>query len=98
MLAYGQNEDAEGNAMPNFAANLTMMFTEHAFLDRFSAAADQGFAAVEYLFPYEHSPDAIAKQLETNKLTQALFNMPPGDWAKGERGVAGIEHRQQLTH
>jgi hydroxypyruvate isomerase len=81
--------------MPNFAANLTMMFTEHAFLDRFAAAADQGFVAVEYLFPYEHSPDAIAKQLETNRLTQALFNMPPGDWAKGERGVAGIPGREQ---
>ena len=71
------------------------MFTEYAFLDRFSAAADQGFEAVEYLFPYEHSPDAIAKQLEINKLTQALFNMPPGDWAKGERGVAGLPGREQ---
>ncbi len=80
--------------MPNFAANLTMMFTEHAFLDRFAAAADQGFAAVEYLFPYEHEPDAIAKRLQDNHLTQALFNMPPGDWAKGERGLAGIPGRE----
>jgi len=81
--------------MPNFAANLTMMFTEHTFLDRFKAAADQGFAAVEYLFPYEHPADEIAKQLEANRLKQALFNMPPGDWAKGERGVAGIPGREQ---
>jgi hydroxypyruvate isomerase len=81
--------------MPNFAANLTMMFTEHPFLDRFAAAADQGFAAVEYLFPYEHSPDAIAKRLQGNTLTQALFNLPPGDWAKGERGLAGIPGREQ---
>ena len=95
MLAHGQNKDAKGNVMPNFAANLTMMFTEHAFLDRFTVAADQGFAAVEYLFPYEHSPDAIAKQLAGNNLTQALFNMPPGDWAKGERGVAGLPGREQ---
>ena len=75
--------------MPNFAANLSMMFTEHAFLDRFAAAADQGFAAVEYLFPYDHNAGEIAQRLQKNQLTQALFNMPPGNWAKGERGIAG---------
>lgn len=81
--------------MPRFAANLTMMFNEYPFLDRFSAAADAGFDAVEYLFPYEHPVDEIAKRLSANGLTQALFNMPPGDWAKGERGLAAIPGREQ---
>ena len=79
--------------MPQFAANLSMMFTEHAFLDRFDAAADCGFAAVEYLFPYEHSAEAIAERLRRNNLTQALFNLPPGDWAAGERGLAALPDR-----
>jgi hydroxypyruvate isomerase len=79
--------------MPKFAANLTMMFTEHAFLDRFAAAADAGFAAVEFLFPYDHAPEAIAERLASNNLTQALFNMPPGDWALGERGFAALPDR-----
>ncbi|MGD9846791.1 MAG: TIM barrel protein, partial [Variibacter sp.] len=79
--------------MPRFAANLSMMFTEHDFLDRFDAAADAGFEAVEYLFPYEHDAKAIGERLQRNKLTQALFNMPPGDWAKGERGLAALPAR-----
>lgn len=79
--------------MPRFAANLSMLFTEHAFLDRFAAAADAGFTAVEYLFPYEHEADAIAARLTRHKLTQALFNMPPGDWANGERGFAALPAR-----
>jgi hydroxypyruvate isomerase len=79
--------------MPRFAANLSMMFTEHAFLDRFDAAAEAGFEAVEYLFPYEHDPEAIAERLSRNRLTQALFNMPPGDWAAGERGFASLPER-----
>ena len=79
--------------MPNFAANLSFMFTEWAFLDRFQAAADAGFAAVEYLFPYEHSPEVIASRLERAGLTQALFNLPPGDWASGERGIAALPGR-----
>ncbi|BAI74370.1 hydroxypyruvate isomerase (plasmid) [Azospirillum sp. B510] len=79
--------------MPAFAANLTMMFTEWPFLDRFDAAADAGFRAVEYLFPYDHAPDAIAARLERNGLTQALFNLPPGDWAAGERGLAVLAER-----
>ena len=66
--------------MLKFADNLTMMFTEWEFLDRFGAAADAGFQAVEYLFPYEHKPEAIAERLRRYELTQALFNMPPGDW------------------
>lgn len=76
--------------MPVFAANLTMMFNEWPFLDRFDAAADAGFAAVEYLFPYEATPEAIAERLARNNLQQALFNLPPGDWAAGERGIAAL--------
>ncbi|MBY2948769.1 2-oxo-tetronate isomerase [Rhizobium leguminosarum] len=79
--------------MPVFAANLTMMFNEWAFLDRFDAAADAGFAAVEYLFPYEAAPEAIAERLDRNNLQQALFNLPPGDWASGERGIAALPGR-----
>ncbi len=79
--------------MPRFAANLSMMFTERAFLDRFDAAAEAGFGAVEYLFPYEHSPADIAERLKRNNLTQALFNLPPGDFAAGERGLAALQGR-----
>ena len=74
--------------MPRFAANLSMMFTEWDFLDRFAAAADNGFGAVEFLFPYAHAPDLIARKLAGAQLTQALFNLPPGDWDAGERGLA----------
>ena len=79
--------------MPKFAANLSMMFTEWDFLDRFSAAADNGFTAVEFLFPYAHAPDEIARRLEAARLTQALFNLPPGDWDSGERGMACMPER-----
>ena len=79
--------------MPRFAANLSMMFTEWPFLERFDAAAQAGFTAVEYLFPYEHPPEAIADRLARNGLTQALFNLPPGDWAAGERGMAALPDR-----
>ncbi|MCG5237134.1 2-oxo-tetronate isomerase [Xanthobacter oligotrophicus] len=79
--------------MPRFAANLTMMFTEWSFLDRFAAAADAGFTAVEFLFPYEHAPDAVGERLARNGLTQALFNLPPGNWAAGERGIAAFPER-----
>ena len=74
--------------MPRFAANLSMMYTELPFLDRFAAAARDGFDAVEYLFPYEHNATEIAERLKTHGLTQALFNLPPGDWAAGDRGMA----------
>jgi hydroxypyruvate isomerase len=74
--------------MPKFAANLSMMFNEWDFLDRFAAAADAGFTAVEFLFPYAHAPDEIAARLDRSGLTQALFNLPPGDWDAGERGMA----------
>lgn len=79
--------------MPKFAANLSMMFTEWEFLDRFAAAADNGFTAVEFLFPYAHAPEEIARRLEATQLTQALFNLPPGDWDKGERGMACVPER-----
>jgi 2-dehydrotetronate isomerase len=79
--------------LPKFAANLSMMFKEHDFLDRFDAAAEAGFAAVEFLFPYDHRPEAIAERLRRSDLEQALFNLPPGDWDKGERGVAALANR-----
>lgn len=74
--------------MPRFAANLSMMFNEHPFLDRFDAAAQAGFTAVEFLFPYEHAPEEIALRLKRNGLKQVLFNLPPGDWNAGEKGFA----------
>ncbi|NBA93580.1 hydroxypyruvate isomerase [Pseudomonas sp. R5(2019)] len=74
--------------MPRLAANLSMLFTEQDFLARFKAAADAGFSGVEYLFPYDYSASAIKQQLDNNGLTQVLFNLPAGDWAKGERGIA----------
>lgn len=79
--------------MPYFAANLTMMFNEWSFLDRFSAARDAGFSAVEFLFPYDYSPEEVSAKLEDCQLTTALFNLPAGDWAGGERGVAALPER-----
>ena len=76
-----------GQAMPRFAANLSMMFTEVPFLDRFDAAAKAGFTAVEFLFPYEHPAEEVGERLKRNGLTQALFNLPPGDWDAGEKGL-----------
>jgi hydroxypyruvate isomerase len=80
--------------MPRFAANLTWLFTEHDFLDRFDAAADCGFEAVEVLFPYDHPAKAIAERLARNRLTMALINAPPGDAAAGERGLAALADRR----
>jgi hydroxypyruvate isomerase len=80
--------------MPRFAANLSMMFQEHPFLDRFAAARRVGFEAVEYLFPYEHPAEAINQRLTESRLEQVLFNTPPGDWAAGERGTAAIPGRE----
>jgi hydroxypyruvate isomerase len=74
--------------MPQFAANLSMLFTEHAFLDRFGAARAAGFDAVEFLFPYAYDPDQIAERLHRHQLKLVLHNMPCGDWAAGERGLA----------
>ncbi|MDH4607238.1 hydroxypyruvate isomerase [Pseudomonas sp. BN102] len=74
--------------MPRFAANLSMLFTEVDFLDRFAAAAEAGFSGVEYLFPYDFPVEEIRARLDANKLEQVLFNLPAGDWGKGERGIA----------
>lgn len=80
--------------MPRFAANLTMMYTEHAFTDRFAAAAQDGFKGVEFLFPYEFPAAVLRQQLADNGQQQALFNAPPGDWAAGERGIASLPGRE----
>lgn len=74
--------------MPKFAANLSMLFTEEDFLDRFQAAASAGFRGVEYLFPYDYPAVEIKKRLDAHNLTQVLHNLPAGDWAAGERGIA----------
>jgi hydroxypyruvate isomerase len=79
--------------MPRFAANLSMMFNEVSFLDRFEAAAKAGFTAVEFLFPYDHPAEVVGQRLHDNGLTQALFNLPPGDWAAGEKGFAALPER-----
>jgi hydroxypyruvate isomerase len=79
--------------MPCFAANLTMMFNEVPFLDRFEAAAKAGFTAVEFLFPYAHPAEEVGKRLRANGLTQALFNLPPGNWEAGEKGFAALPDR-----
>lgn len=80
--------------MPRFAANLSMLYPELDFLDRFEAAARDGFRAVEYLFPYAYAPQELAAQLSAHGLQQVLFNAPPGDWAAGERGLACLPGRE----
>lgn len=80
--------------MARLAANLTMMFNEVPFLDRFRAAADAGFRAAEFLFPYEFPEDEVARRRADSGLSVALFNAPPGDWAAGERGLACLPDRE----
>lgn len=80
--------------MPRFSANLTMMYTEHPFRDRFAAAAADGFTAVEFLFPYDHPAETIAGLLQQHGLSQVLFNAPPGDWKAGERGITALPGRE----
>jgi hydroxypyruvate isomerase len=80
--------------MPCFAANLSMMYSEHPFLERFAAAAADGFQAVEFLFPYEWPAAALASALAGNELQQVLFNAPPGDFAGGERGIGCLPGRE----
>ena len=89
--------------MPQFAANLSLMYTELPFLERFGAAAHDGFAGVEYLFPYAHEPALLAAQLRTHGLRQVLFNAPPGGlargamaqaWDQGARGTAALPGRE----
>ena len=79
--------------MPRFSANLTFLYQEHAFLDRFAAAAADGFPAVEYVGPYDHPPEVVAEALAANGLVQALFNLPAGDWDAGERGIGCLPDR-----
>lgn len=81
--------------MPKFAANLSLMFTEWSFLDRFAAAADAGFDAVEFQFPYPHGADEIAGRLAARGQTCVLFNLPPGDLAAGDRGLAALPERAE---
>lgn len=80
--------------MVKLAANLSMMFTDLPFIDRFTAAAQAGFTAVEFMFPYEESAASIGKALRDNGLVLALFNMPAGDWAAGERGLGALPGRE----
>jgi len=79
--------------MPKFAANLTMLFTEYDFLDRFERAAKADFRGVEYLFPYAYKLEDLVQGLQANDLTQVLHNLPAGDWGAGERGIACMPDR-----
>ena len=80
--------------MPRFAANLSMLYNDVDFLDRFAAAARDGFKAVEYLFPYAYTPEQLAALLRQHGRQQVLFNAPPGDWDAGERGIACLPGRE----
>ncbi|MDM0014103.1 hydroxypyruvate isomerase family protein [Variovorax sp. J22P168] len=80
--------------MPRFAANLSMLYPELDFLDRFEAAARDGFRAVEFLFPYAYDKSELVARLSANGLQQVLFNAPPGDWEAGERGLASLPGRE----
>jgi hydroxypyruvate isomerase len=79
--------------MPRFAANLTMLFAEMPFLDRFAAAKAAGFSGVEYLFPYDYDKADLREQLDEHGLIQVLHNLPAGNWAAGERGIAILPDR-----
>ena len=79
--------------MPKFAANLTMLFNEVDFLDRFAEASHAGFKGVEYLFPYPYPKEQLRERLQAHGLAQVLHNLPAGDWAKGERGIACLPDR-----
>lgn len=81
--------------MPKFAANLTMMFNEVPFPERFAAAGKAGFVAVEFLFPYDYSVAQVTRWLKESHLRSVLFNMPPGDWEAGERGIASLPGREE---
>ncbi|CAM5595717.1 MULTISPECIES: 2-oxo-tetronate isomerase [Streptomyces] len=80
--------------MPRFAANLSTMYTEHDFLDRFAAASADGFESVEYLFPYPYDATELRRRLDDHGLRQVLFNAPPGAWESGERGLAALPGRE----
>ena len=74
--------------MPRLAANLSMMFNEVDFMDRFGASAEGGFKGVEYLFPYDYDKDDLRDALDEHGLVQVLHNLPAGNWDAGERGIA----------
>ena len=80
--------------MPRFAANCSTLYPEHAFIDRFAAAARDGFTAVECQFPYEEPPSRLAEALQQHRLELVLFNLPPGDVARGERGLLALPGRE----
>ena len=80
--------------MPRFAANISLLFTELPFLERFEAAAKAGFTAVEILFPYDEEPEKIRAALDAHGLAMALFNAPPGDFEAGDRGMAAVPGRE----
>ena len=79
--------------MPRFCANLTMLFNELPFMERFGAAASSGFKGVEYLFPYAFAKQDLREALRANGLVQVLHNLPAGDWGAGERGIACLPGR-----
>ena len=74
--------------MPSFDANISQLYTDLDFLDRFQAAANDGFQGVEFRGPYDYPVDVIGERLSTNELEPVLFNLPAGDWLAGERGIA----------
>lgn len=80
--------------MLRFSANLSMLFLEYDFLDRFEKAAACGFRAVEFMFPYDYAPEVLKQKLSDNRLEHTLHNLPAGDWATGERGIACIPGRE----
>lgn len=81
--------------MPKFAANLTMLFNEVEFLDRFEKAAQHGFRAVEFLFPYDFSPEVLQQKLTQYQLQLVLHNLPAGNWEAGDRGLASDPDRRE---
>lgn len=84
--------------MPKFSANLTFLFNEHSFLDRFAAARGAGFDFVECAFPYDHAPETLQSILANNRLTQVLINLPPGDLEAGDLGIASNPDRISEFH
>ena len=81
--------------MPKFAANLSFLYQDRPFLDRFAAAAADGFGGVEFLFPYEFAAETLAVAARKARVRIVLFNLPPGDWARGERGLASLAGREK---
>lgn len=84
----------KADILPHFQANLSMMFQDIDFLQRFAAAAQAGFTSVEMMFPYDYKVEQISQLLTEHKLTMDLFNLPPGDLKNGERGIAALPGRQ----